>query len=131
MMKSIKEKWEKKRRSEINPYENTRHQPDSFVSFQLNRPPFHAFGNGNTHPITCNNFLVSHNVGPQSYPNRPRAPQVYNTVVHNMARRSIEQKQQLAKQLKLEKKKVGQCIYIHIGIYVYMYMHGHQGMQVP
>lgn len=58
---------------------------DSALTTYFGKPAFHSYGNGNTNPCVGGSvygqYLLTHNVNPQSGDNRPEYKQVYGRAI--------------------------------------------------
>ena len=92
-IKSFEKRFEEKRLAHPAPGTTTRDFSETWMSVVSGKPPFAAFGNGNTAPATgglCyGNYMLSHNVSPEKAPNRPNQKQTTNEArrVKEMKRR--------------------------------------------
>jgi hypothetical protein len=55
----------------------SRELSDSALFTYFGKPAFHAYGNGNTRPISANDKLKTHNITPHSGGNKPKYSQVH------------------------------------------------------
>lgn len=71
--------------------------PDSAFTTYFGKPAFHAYGKGNTNPVVGGNiygqYMLSHNVNPESGSNLPQYQQVYNTALKQGLRKNNGQRQ--------------------------------------
>jgi hypothetical protein len=85
---SVKRKWDKLRRESRDTVQNTRQHPDTWMSFHSRRPPFHDFGNANVRPtnggLVYGEYLLTHNVAPETAPNKPKSQQCFSSVRASM-----------------------------------------------
>ena len=61
--------------------------PDSSLTTYFGKPAFHAYGNGNTRPVSggliYGQYLKTHNINPHSGDNKPEFSQVHDRALIN------------------------------------------------
>mmetsp|Transcript_59952 Transcript_59952/g.164929 ORF Transcript_59952/g.164929 Transcript_59952/m.164929 type:complete len:306 (-) Transcript_59952:117-1034(-) len=66
----------------------SRAMPDSAFAQAYQRPCFHNYGRSNTNPsvggVVADDYMLTHNVNPQTLPNQPGRNQVHRSVVSNL-----------------------------------------------
>lgn len=75
----------------------TRWLPSTSFATYFGKPPFHAYGAGNTRPTSggtvYGSYMMTHNIGPQEGSNKPQFQQVYDSALQlgqNRAPRKCE-----------------------------------------